>query len=83
MWNVGVRRGGVLRVWWLNVQERDQMQVIGVHGRITLKLILQKYNGSALTELMWHKVGTRCCGDGNEPPGSIKFREFFGLLRNC
>ena len=76
-------RGMQTEVWWCNVQERDHMQFLGVNGRIILKLILQKYDGSALTALMCLRVGTGCCGDGNEPSGSIKFREFFGWMRNA
>jgi hypothetical protein len=48
-------------------------------GRIMLKLILQNYDGSALTALTWLRIGTGCCEDGNEPSGSIKFKEFVCL----
>jgi hypothetical protein len=53
--------------------------VLEGNGRIMLKLILQKYDGSALTALVWLRVGTGCCEDGNEPSGSIKFRDFFWM----
>jgi hypothetical protein len=77
MWNVSVRGGMPTEFWWRNVQERDNLQVLGVNGRIMLKLILHNYDGSALTVLTWLRVGTDCCEDGNEPSGSIKFKEFF------
>ena len=82
MWNVSVRGGMHTEFLWRNVQERDHLQVLGVNGRIMLKLILQKYDRSALTALMWLGVGTGCCEDGNEPSGSIKFREFSVWMRN-
>jgi len=75
--------GGIHReFWWRKVQERDHMQVVGVHGRIMSKLMLQKCDGSALPALMWLRVGTGCCEDGNEPSGSVTFREFFGWMKN-
>lgn len=61
--------------WCRNVRERDPVQVVGVHERIMSKLMLQKYDGSVLTALMWLGVGTGCCEDGNEPSGSLKFRD--------
>jgi hypothetical protein len=31
---------GAYREWWVNMRERDHLEVLGVEGRIVLKLVL-------------------------------------------
>jgi hypothetical protein len=51
--------------------------------RIILRWIFRKRDGYAWTGLMWLRIGA-CggpCKHGNEPPGSIKYGEFFDWLK--
>ena len=48
------------------------MEDLGVHGRIILKRIFQKWDGEAWTGLIWLRIGTGACECGNELSGSIK-----------
>jgi hypothetical protein len=43
---------------WVNLNERDHLENIGLDGRITLKWIFNKHDGGALTGLIWLRVGT-------------------------
>jgi hypothetical protein len=40
----GDRRSGY-RFWWANLRKGDHLADLGVDGRITLKWILEKWNG--------------------------------------
>jgi hypothetical protein len=59
------------------------LENLGVHERIILKIIFNKWDGGAWTGLSWLRIGTagRICECDNEPQGSIKFGEF--LDRTC
>ena len=60
--------------WWGDLWERDT----GVDGRIILKLIFGKWDGEEWTGFIWLSIGkvAGTCECGNDPSGSIKFREF-------
>jgi len=38
-------RSGVYRFWWGNLKERDQLEDLGIDGRIILIWIFRKCNG--------------------------------------
>jgi hypothetical protein len=62
--------------WWGDPRERDHLKDLAVDGSIVLKLIFKKWDGEALTGLIWLRIGAdggRLCT--NEPSGSIKFVE--------
>ena len=43
--------------WCLNPQGRENLEALGVDGRILLKWILQKSVGRAWTGLLWLRIG--------------------------
>ena len=43
---------------WGNQTERDHFEDLGVEGRIILKCILENEVGTALTTLIWARIGT-------------------------
>jgi hypothetical protein len=61
MWHV--RKTGKVHTgfWWGDLREGDHLEVISVEGRI-LKWISKKWDGEALTGLIWLRIGT--CGGG-------------------
>jgi len=44
------------RFWWENLREREQLKDQSVYGRIILKLILKKSDGTAWTVLLWLRI---------------------------
>jgi hypothetical protein len=44
--------------WWGNLKEKDQFKYRGKKGRIILKCILKKYNGSVGAGFIWLRIGT-------------------------
>ena len=58
--------------WWGNLRKRDHLEDPGVDGRVILRCIFRKWDG---TGLIWLRIR------GNEPSGSIKCGEFIDQLR--
>jgi hypothetical protein len=56
MWH----KRGAHRVLVGDLKEVNQLEDLGVDGRITLTRIFKKWNGKAWTGLIWLKIGT--CG---------------------
>jgi hypothetical protein len=56
VWGTGEVRTGF---WWVDLREKDHLKNVGVGGRIILKWILKKWDGEALTGLIWLRIGTR------------------------
>jgi hypothetical protein len=48
--------------WWGNLKERDHLDDPGVDRRIILRWIFRKWDGGALTSLIWLRIWT---GGGN------------------
>jgi hypothetical protein len=68
--------------WWGDLRERVHLEDQGVNRRVILKCIFKKWDMEAMTGMFWLRLGTGggCFECGNEPPGSIKRREFVILL---
>ena len=45
--------------WWVELSEREQLEDLGVDGRIILKRIFEKRDGEALSQFIWCRIGTR------------------------
>jgi len=60
------------------LKERDHSEYLEVDGRIMLKWILHKSNGSLCVGLVWLRIGElkRFCKDDNELSGNIKYEDF-------
>jgi hypothetical protein len=76
MYHVWGKREMHTGFWWGDMRECDHLGDPGVGGRIILKWIFKKWDGSMdWIELAQGQVAGSCeCG--NEPPGSIKCGEF-------
>jgi hypothetical protein len=70
---------------WGYLRERDHLEGLNVNGSIIIKWIVKKWDGEALTGLLWLRTvtGAGACECGNEPSGSIKWGEFLDYLRVC
>jgi hypothetical protein len=63
--------------WWGNVKERNHLHelTVGIDGKITLRLILQRWEGRVWTGFIWFRTGNVAgiCEHGNKPAGSIQW----------
>jgi len=53
-WGIGKMHTGF---WQGDLRERDHWKNVDVDGRILLKCIFKKYDGEALTGLLWLMIG--------------------------
>jgi hypothetical protein len=70
------------KFWSENLKGRDNLEVLGIAGRIKLICILGKQGGRVLTGFIWLRIETSGSSfkQSNEPLGSIRGREFLDLL---
>jgi hypothetical protein len=71
-------RGEVFTGFWLGGPVRDHWEVLGVGGRITLRLTLGRFGWMGRTGFGWLRIESSggICEHGNEPSGSIR-KDFF------
>jgi hypothetical protein len=55
---VGREKRGAYGFWWENLKERDNVEYLGMNGRIILKWILRNSFGSVWTEPICLRGGT-------------------------
>jgi hypothetical protein len=56
--NLGDKRGAYTLLVEGALGERDQLEDLGVDGRIILRYIFKKWDVGALTGLIWLRIGT-------------------------
>jgi hypothetical protein len=77
MWHMWGTGGVHTEVWWGDLAGKDQLEDLGIDGKIILKLICKRY-GEAWIGLIWLMIGQVMgdCECGNKPMDSIKRGEF-------
>jgi hypothetical protein len=58
MWNVCGREDVHTEFWWGNLRERENLEDLGVDGRIILTLVLKRSVVRACNILIWITIGT-------------------------
>jgi len=44
--------------WWGSLRERDQLEGLGIDGRIILRWIFRKWDGAVWAGFIWLRIGT-------------------------
>jgi len=84
MWRVWGRGVGCTGFWWGNLRERDHWGDPDADGRIILRWILRKWEGTVGTGWSWLRIGSGgggTCEYGDEPLGSKKAGNFLTSCR--
>jgi hypothetical protein len=70
-----VREAVHKRFWWGNLREVDNLEYLGIDGRIILKHIFKKRNGETWTGFIWlgNEQLMGFCECGNEHSLFIKY----------
>ena len=45
-------------IWWENVMGKDNLENLGIDGKVILRRIFRKWNGGAWTGLIWLRIET-------------------------
>jgi hypothetical protein len=86
VWHVPRTRetGNARKIFIGIVNERDNLEGLGVNEKIILEIIFNREGGRTWTGFMQLRIGTGAssCAHGDEPSGSKKYEEFLDCLRD-
>ena len=57
MWHVRGTGEVHTAFWWGHPRKRDHLEDLGINEMLILKWILKKWDGEALTKLIWLRIG--------------------------